>query len=343
MKLKVALVGPRSNRTPLAYEPYRRLFEKFFDYVTSSEADILVFAMSFEIKEFFTANPDQLSSLTEHSVWLISEEPLWDTVWNYEDHTKKFYNLVINGTAIRVNQISHFVNSPYKNLDFPYFLTTDDKFFKYYLLFFNSRLEVKQLPHHKKLGVGLLEFMNNYSRPEVINSHGNLIGLGGYRVRLAQYLRHLGMFHVVGQGWAGEKYFPQPTRQQAVDFHLQKLTALESQFGFMLAIENTLQKNYVTEKIFDAFASGSIPIYYANDDHDVFKYFNKGTFFNMVKERSFEHLVNTINTLDEQTQLDMLYDGIITCNPLFKDLTLVTRTRKKVVHSIVSYILEQVK
>lgn len=343
MKLKVALVGSRSNRTPLAYEPYRRLFEKSFEYVMPSEADILVFAMSFEVKEFFTANPDQLSRLTEQSVWLISEEPLWDTVWNYENHTKETYNLVIDNVTIQINQISHFVNSPYKDLDFPYFLTTEDSFFKYYLLFFNNRLKAKKLPHYKKFGVGLLEFMNNYSRPEIINSYGDLIGLAGYRVRLAQYLRHLGMFHVAGQGWAGKKYFPQSKRQQAVDFHLQKLTALESQFGFMLAIENTLQKNYVSEKIFDAFAVGSVPIYYANNDHDVFKYFNKDTFFNMVKEGSFEHLVNTINKLDEQTRLDMLYDGIMTCSSLFKDFTLVTRTRRQVVHSIVNCILEQVK
>ena len=322
---------------------YRKLFEKFFDYVTPSEADVLVFAMSFEIKEFFTANPNQLSRIKDYSIWLISEEPLWDTAWNYENYTKEIYTLVINETTIRVNQISHFVNSPYKDLNFPYFLTTEDSFFKYYLLFFNSRLKVKQLPHHKKLGVGLLEFMNNNSRPEIVNSHGVLIGLGGYRVRLAQYLRHVGMFHVVGQGWAGRKYFPQARRQQAVDFHLQKLTALESQFGFMLAIENTLQKNYISEKIFDAFAVGSIPIYYANNDHDVFKYFDKGMFLNMAEEKSFECMVSTINTLDEQTQLDMLYDGITACNFLFEDFTLVTRTRKKVVDSIVNYIKEVIE
>ncbi len=343
MNLKVALVGSRSNRAPLAYKPYRKLFEKFFDYVSPSEADILVFAISFEIKEFFTTNPDQLSRLTEHSVWLISEEPLWDTVWNYENHTKEFYNLVINGTTLQVNHISHFVNSPYKDLNFPYFLTTEDSFFKYYLIFFNSRLKVKQLPCYKKLGIGLLEFMNNHSRPEIINSHGDLIGLGGYRVRLAQYLRYQGIFHVAGQGWTSKRYFPQLRRQQVVDFHLQKLTALESQFGFMLALENTLQKNYVSEKIFDAFAVGSIPIYYANSDHDVFKYFNKGTFFNMVEQGSFECLANTIATLDEKTQLDMLYDGVMACKSLFKDFTLVTETRKKVVNSIVSCITEVIE
>ena len=298
--------------------------------------------MCFEIKEFFAAHPDQLSRLRKHSVWLISEEPLWDTVWNYENHTKKTYNLVINTFTIEVNQISHFVNSPYKNLDFPYFLTTADSFFRYYLLFLSNRLRVRQLPRYKKLGIGLLEFISN-DRPEIINSHGDLIGLSGYRTRLGQYLRHLGIFQVTGRGWTGKKYFPQAMRQQAADFHLQKLTALEAQFGFMLTIENTLQENYVSEKIFDAFAVGSIPIYYAKKNHDVFKYFSKDMFFNTATVETIDSLITKMQEFDEEAQLAMLYAGIGSCKYLFKDFTLVTRARAKVVHSIINCIFEQIE
>ncbi len=56
------------------------------------------------------------------------------------------------------------------------------------------------------------------------------------------------------------------TDELKTKFHDNKLEYL-NQFKFNICPENSNSPGYVTEKIFDAFASGSIPIYYGSDNN----------------------------------------------------------------------------
>ena len=61
-----------------------------------------------------------------------------------------------------------------------------------------------------------------------------------------------------GKGWHSD----QP-RQSLPDWHLDKLVQLDRQSLFVSALENTLVDHYLTEKIFDAYAVLSVPLYAA--------------------------------------------------------------------------------
>jgi hypothetical protein len=55
------------------------------------------------------------------------------------------------------------------------------------------------------------------------------------------------------------------------DWHLDKLLSSYGRYKCVSAIENTFHVNYVTEKIFDAYAVGAIPVYYSSSQHSINK------------------------------------------------------------------------
>ena len=75
-----------------------------------------------------------------------------------------------------------------------------------------------------------------------------------------------------------------------------KLTFL-SQYKFTIAYENTSYPGYVTEKISDAFAANTVPIYWGNPkiDHD----FNPASFINYHELGSNEAVIDRIIELDQ--------------------------------------------
>jgi hypothetical protein len=72
---------------------------------------------------------------------------------------------------------------------------------------------------------------------------------------------------IVGQGWGETE-----KRQKMADWHFDKLIALRYQSRIVSVLE------YVTEKIFDAFAVLAVPVYFANDKHDVNKLADQGSY-----------------------------------------------------------------
>jgi len=53
-----------------------------------------------------------------------------------------------------------------------------------------------------------------------------------------------------------------------------------SEFGFNIAMENAILPGYITEKIGHAFCSGSVPIYWGDND-TVNEFFNPAAFLNV--------------------------------------------------------------
>lgn len=75
-----------------------------------------------------------------------------------------------------------------------------------------------------------------------------------------------------------------------------KLT-FQQQYKFSIAFENASAPGYTTEKIVQAFAAGTIPIYWGNPD--IGQEFNTRSFVNCHDYESFEDVVRAVQEIDE--------------------------------------------
>ena len=87
------------------------------------------------------------------------------------------------------------------------------------------------------------------------------------------------------------------------DFNSENLIKNYSKYHFVIAMENTVQKGYVTEKILNAFYSGAIPIYLGAPE--ISKLFNPKAFINVENFKSLQDCVNYVSnmTLEQCAQM----------------------------------------
>ena len=89
------------------------------------------------------------------------------------------------------------------------------------------------------------------------------MGLCAWRTRLALAVT-AGPVLRLGASWEGG-----PTRFEIGDWHADKLARMEGRVQILSGLENTHQPTYLSEKIFDAFACGAVPLYVASPGHSV--------------------------------------------------------------------------
>ena len=79
-----------------------------------------------------------------------------------------------------------------------------------------------------------------------------------------------------------------------------------------MAIENSPSNGYTTEKIIEAFAGATIPIYYGSKD--IAKEFNEKAFINCHNYNSFEEVLERVKEIDNNDELflSMVKEPIIT-------------------------------
>lgn len=70
----------------------------------------------------------------------------------------------------------------------------------------------------------------------------------------------------------------------------------QKEYKFSIAFENSAHRGYITEKIVDAFAAGTIPIYWGAPD--IKDYFNEKAFINVQDYSSLEEAVEKIREID---------------------------------------------
>lgn len=85
----------------------------------------------------------------------------------------------------------------------------------------------------------------------------------------------------------------------------------QSEYKFAIAFENTSYDGYCTEKLMEAFAAGSVPIYWG--DPGVVKDFNPDSFINAHDFNSFDEVVERVKEIDND---DVLYLKMRNANPL---------------------------
>lgn len=335
--LKTCLQGRHSHRTPMAYKPYRPIFERCIEYVDApAAADILVTGFNIDFREGASNLRTELTRNSKLKLFVVSEEPLWDTMWSGDFHKKTG---VVEDAAGRFEfrMLNHTNSSIFNFEKFPYFITTEDSYFIRYGNLFRRNKELSAddlLRHWEKTDIRAAFYLER--RPEerfdIRHCDDDIYGLCAYRTRVAE-AASAGRVLRVGKGWSAA-----PRRQSLPDWHLDKLAALDRRALIVSGLENTHQANYITEKIFDAFAVLAVPLYFASPRHRVHEILPDGGFLNLFG-MSEEEAAKKIDAFNPDRAFAKAYlDAQARLAALFSDLDAHIRERKRVVSEVMREI-----
>lgn len=106
--------------------------------------------------------------------------------------------------------------------------------------------------------------------------------------------------------------------------------AFQQKYKFSIACENCSYDGYATEKIMEAFAAGSVPIYYG--DPNIAKDFNPRAFVNVHDFKTLDDMLSRVKQIDENDELylSMLNEPIVNSEAEVGDMA-----------EFLSYIFEQ--
>lgn len=334
----IHLFGPHSNRTPLSYAPILREVPQKLRFVSDpAKADILLtgFNRDFteaaqEIEQLHTKRP--LIKLL-----VLSEEPFWDTLWSDGFVSKN--RRLSNGEHYR------FLN--YENSDIfdfrhlPYFPLTDDDLLATYA----ARIEIAGKKQPKEL-LGAwqkapvpLAFFAEHRLGKTFHKADigkDIWTLSTPRTELAQLCaERAGDTLCVGKGWKDDA-----RRQDLPNWHLDKLATLTDRTQICSAIENTHHYRYVTEKIFDAFAVGAIPIYFASNTHRVFEFVPPAAMINIFGLDAKAAADAVLSFTPDVHVAEAWVETAKALARLFADIRLIKEERRRVAERCLAAVLE---
>ena len=268
--IKVFKTGRHSHRTPLSYPALWPLFEGKIELVDRpSLADIYVFAHVLDIQDApFEVIEDWRAR--KRPVVLLSEEPFWDTIWGGRPLDPVIY-VETDWGPLPVHQLNHCTSDIYKFQHIPYYLLTNHRFANAYRHRFarNAARTVRDWQEdfaRRPVDVAFM-FERRAERHHWVEwPEADLTGLCSWRTDLAEACT-TGVVERLGQSWQGG----QSRFELTTDWHMDKLTRLDGRTRLMGAFENTHHPDYITEKFFDAFACGAVPIYWASPGHRIHK------------------------------------------------------------------------
>ena len=342
-KLKVYLSGKHSNRTPLSYNAYVPHFKDYVNMVDAAEfADVVVTGFNIDFQE----NPSEIRKnkienyKLKHAV--VSEEPLWDVVWS-KGYQKKYRIVSDKGGDIPYCFLNH-MNSPIYNFDkIPYFLTTKDSFFIRYgnLLRARATQSVDELlAHWENLNIRTAFYAEKRDdkRYAFKSDMDDIYGLSTFRTDVAKSVK-VGKSLCVGSGWSKTI----KKRQALPDWHLDKLNSLSDKVFIVSGLENTHCNNYITEKIFDAFAANSVPVYFAGPKHRIHNIFPDGGFINLFGKTAKEggKIIDEFKPTREFAQAYL--KSQIRMLDLFSDANNLIQERRRVASHVVDELCDYIK
>ena len=263
--IRVFRTGTHALRTPLSYPALAPLFTPAITLVDRPEdADMYLFAHSMDI----ATDPWPIIAdwrRRRRPVVILSEEPFWDTIWGRAPLARTRVLETVAG-PLPVSQINHQTDDLFRFDRLPYYLLTHPRFLASYRTRFARNAALSETSWRQRFAAARsgLTFMFE-RRPEryhdVTWPEGDLIGLCAWRTDLAQAFTE-SEAERLGQSWQGGA-----TRFDLDDWYGDKMQLLDGRARILGAVENTHQPHYLTEKIFDAFACGSLPLYYATRAH----------------------------------------------------------------------------
>lgn len=277
--IRVLPCGGFQNRNPLAYAPFRNRLAADLTLVDRPEnADLLLISHHMDLDLFGTELYETMARNRHLRLVLLSEEPFWDTGWAPDPFSRdQQYQSPHGPLAYRV--LNHQTTRIYRAERIPYFLLTDPRYLAHYrpLLDRNAGLSVAQwLAHFRnaELDAAFMGEKRLAERDRIGFAEQDVWGLSWYRTRFTQ-LCDRGRVLRLGKGWVAG-----PPRQALPDWHSDKLDQLDLRCRYLGAFENTHQSDYVSEKIFDAFALGAVPLYFAAPSHAVQRLAGSGGWLN---------------------------------------------------------------
>lgn len=266
--IRVFKTGAHSRRTPLSYSALAHLFSDQIKLVkTPQEADIYVFAHTLDIENAPLELVEDWRQ-RQRPVVLLSEEPFWDSIWGRQPLQRQ--RLVETHFGhLPTLQLNHHTSEIFQFDQIPYYLLTDHRFANAYQAKFSRNAAVSPAQWRSRFAKRSIDLAFMFERrPEPHHSvhwpEGNLIGLCHWRTEVAQACSQ-GRIERYGKGWQGNGQ----DRFQLSHWHLDKILQLDGQLRILGAFENTHQPQYVTEKLFDAFACGALPAYFAAPEQRV--------------------------------------------------------------------------
>ncbi|MCW8108056.1 glycosyltransferase family 10 [Alteromonas ponticola] len=280
-RVNVFLTGKHANRTPMAYSEYKQIFRNFCNFVSRMEdADIVVLGFSVDLNGLSTSLQKLKKNREIPKILIISEEPLWDTL-SGNDFRLQSDTFYLGGEPLKIWNFNHFTSDIFKFHKIPYFLTTESCYFSRYASLLSSRsssFDSASLKLRLKSSQNRIVFLAQYrdeQKYEYKDELNHIYGLSIYRTQLALLSKGQDV-SISGEGWneVGR-------RQLLTDWHIDKLFSLSDKVQLLSAIENVHDKNYITEKFFDAFIVGAIPIYLANPSHRIFEFTSSSAFINL--------------------------------------------------------------
>ncbi|WP_156916762.1 glycosyltransferase family 10 domain-containing protein [Leisingera aquimarina] len=266
--IRIFKTGAHIRRTPLSYPALAPLFDGHIQEAeTPGEADLYVFAHILDIENA----PRELVEdwrQRRRPIVLLSEEPFWDTLWGRQPLARR--RLADNPWGrLPVHQLTHHSSAIFRFTRIPYYLLTNHRFANAYAAKFarNARLtpaDWRQAFLQRRSHLAFLFERRDGAHHSLRWPEGDITGLCHWRTQVAQACRQ-GCIERLGRSWQPER----PARGQLADWHLDKLALLDGRARVVGAFENTHQPDYITEKLFDAFACGALPAYTAGPRHRI--------------------------------------------------------------------------
>lgn len=266
--MSIYLTGGYRNRNPLAYPPIRAALGDRVELVGHPDAaQILLISHIKDIELFGASLAAMLRQFPGLRLVLLSEEPFWDSCWMADPFTRRQSFPTLDG-PVDCTVLNHETSGIFRAARIPYFLLTDPRYIAHYLPLFdrNAGWSAQDWQHHFA-GVPLDAVFLAERRTEARFSPNfgtdAMRGLSVWRSRLAEQCLGTAVVRE-GVGWSDG-----PRRQDLPDWHADKLARFDLRTRYMSALENTHQTDYLTEKLWDVFAMGAVPLYLASSGHAV--------------------------------------------------------------------------
>lgn len=264
----LCFLGRHAHRTPLSYRPIRRQLQNAWHEVADpAEADVVITGFNIDLRE----NSDTLAPLMQRlrppRLLVLSEEPLWDITWS-GPFSGRHAQVKLKSVPVDYVFAGHETSDVFAFERIPYFVLTSDSYASRYANLmgrFANVTAAQMLARWRETAVPAAFYLEKRDGEAYAKAFPDrdVVGLSGYRTEVAQYCTAPGTV-CVGKGWSNEA-----RRQDLPDWHMDKLARLDGRTQILSAFENVHQRHYISEKIFDAFAVGAVPAYWAGPNHRV--------------------------------------------------------------------------
>lgn len=335
---RVGLLGRHSHRTPLSYAAIRRMVGDRLAWADDpAGADLLVTGFNVDWRENAETLVPLLARQHPPQLAVISEEPLWDITWS-GPFTGRDARIEAGGTEIRYTFLGHETSEIYRFDRLPYFVLTEDHYAVRYaslMARFAGMVPAELLARWQSAPLAAAFFAER--RNGEAHAGGfpdrDVMRLSGYRSRVAELSQGPGVM-CAGKGWGAPV-----KRQDLPDWHLDKLAHLDGRVRMATAYENVHQRDYISEKIFDAFAVGGVPVYWAGPAHRIFELVAPGAMLNTADLAPEAAARRIAQFTPDAAFAESWLDSCAHLARLFGDAGLIAAERRRVADAVVHEVL----